>query len=56
MAGGGVGVCVNESAQGGGVISALQVIESGLFAGALANEAKNGEFGSRERLLKKEGE
>ena len=31
LAGGGVGVCVDESAQGGGVISALEVIEPGFL-------------------------
>ena len=44
LAGGGVGVCVNESAQGGGVISALQVVESGLFDKGLSLSAIWGGF------------
>ena len=49
-----VGVRVEEAADDGVIISALQVIEAGLFDAALANGAKNGVLGSRNRLLKYE--
>lgn len=40
LASGGVGVCVDESAQGGGVISGLQVVEARFYGNKVAIEAK----------------
>ena len=52
MAGGGVGVCVNESAQGGGVISALEIIEAGFFDEGLSLSAIWGGFMLVKKLIK----
>ena len=44
LAGGGVGVCVDESADGGVVITGLEVIEPGFLLRVIALMAKSGAF------------
>ena len=44
MTGGGVGVCVDESADGGVVVAGLEVIESGFLVRVIALMAKDGAF------------
>ena len=44
LTGGGVGVCVDESADGGVVITGLEVIEPGFLLRAIGLMAKSGAF------------